>query len=450
MLEQDYRTIFALSTVYGKAGVAIIRISGSDAIEALRYLGVIKKIKPNQAIFANLMHPRTHQLIDQAVILYFASPHSFTGEDVIELQTHGSLAIIKILLSCLAEIHNFRPAYAGEFTKRAFLNSKIDLTQAEGIADLIEAETEMQVTQAAKQLSGIIAELYNSWRANVLQALSLLEAFIDFPDEDIPLDIMEDVEKMIRNTQSDIKKHLNDQKIGEMIRSGIEIAIVGKPNVGKSSLLNFLAKRDIAIVSNIPGTTRDVIELRMDLEGIPVIIYDTAGIRETEDLIEQEGVTRANRTMQNATLIVHIKDMSESAGYDNDVIKNIDVDKKKIIKLRNKVDLDTEKIRKQSDEPDVIDISINQKINLDKFIAYLTQSVQELVGDIDKPLISRERYRNALLEADMYFDAFDFEKPLELACEDIRLGARAIARITGHIDVEEILGIIFSSFCIGK
>ena len=435
----DKKTIFALATSPGKAGVAIIRISGPEAHSCLIPLTKKPIPKVRRATLRNLINPITNQLIDQAIILTFESPNSFTGEDIVELNIHGSRAVINILLEVLSGFNNFRLAGPGEFSKRAFLNGRMDLTAAEGLADLIEAETLIQHQQAVRQAHGELAKLYDVWKVKLIRALALLEAYIDFPEEDIPENVMDEVSNIAISMKKTLIHHLDDKKRGEIIRRGIHVAIIGSPNVGKSSLLNYLAKRDVAIVSNIAGTTRDIIEVNLDLEGYPVTISDTAGIRESEDLIEQEGVIRALNKAENADIKVI---MLTADDCENN--KSLSLADENSIILVNKIDI------KSLDIKDALPISIHQNIGLDMFLTKLSALVNEKFSPSNDPLITRKRQRYYLNQCLENLSTFSIENEIELSCEDLRLAARSLGEVVGNIDVETILDEVFINFCIGK
>jgi len=439
MYLSDNKTIYACATAPGKAGVAVIRISGNHALEALKQFGVKKTVKAREAIVTNIYDPSDGQLIDYILLLYFQSPHSFTGEDVIELHTHGSIAVIRHILAILSNIENFRLAEAGEFAKRAFLNGKMDLTQAEGLADLIEAETIMQAKQASRQMSGQLEKLYNKWREELIELLAIMEAFIDFPEEDIPEELAHHVEEKLKELKESLSQHLNDNKRGERLRQGVYVAIIGAPNVGKSSLLNFLAKKDVAIVSNIAGTTRDIVELHLDLAGMPMTIADTAGLRVSEDIIEQEGIRRAKARAEEADIILTILDASQKP--DAESLKYSQMPNS--ITILNKIDL------AKTDLPGLA-ISIKEGKGLDALIDLLTKKAEEMLNPSFDPIITRERHRKLLQNCLDNLMMFSLDKPIELAVEDLRIAARELGKIVGLIDIETILGSIFSKFCIGK
>ncbi|MEK6734317.1 MAG: tRNA uridine-5-carboxymethylaminomethyl(34) synthesis GTPase MnmE [Pseudomonadota bacterium] len=452
----DKKTIFALATAPGKSGVAVIRISGPDAVNSIKSLTKGSALKPRQATLRNLINPKTQELIDKAIIIYFPGPNSFTGEDIIELHIHGSRAVINILIKLLSDFNNFRIANPGEFAKRSFLNGRMDLTEAEGLSDLIEAETLIQQQQAARQMQGELSELYDNWKMKLIKMLALIEAYLDFPDDDIPDEVISEVNNEVEYLKNELALHLNDHRRGEILRNGIYVAILGSPNVGKSSLLNYLAKKDVAIVSNIAGTTRDVIEVNLDLAGYPVTIADTAGIRESQDLIEKEGITRALRKAEDADIKIIMLAADDDSSYK---IKAM-MDDNTII-IMNKIDLrHVETIAETSrdnhtgsfgcTQDDVLAVSVNQNIGLDLFLEKLTMLISEKFSPSSDPVITRERHRYHIKECYEALSFFDLNKPLELASEDLRIATRALGKIVGVIDVETILDEIFLKFCIGK
>jgi tRNA modification GTPase len=434
-------TIYAQATIAGKSGVAVIRISGAKSFDALKNL--TKKDLPDMRymVFGKLYN-KQDEIIDHAMYVCFKAPHSFTGEDVVELHVHGSRAVINAVIQNLSEMQDLRMAEAGEFAKRSFLNGKMDLTQAEGLADLIDAETEIQAKQALRQMGGQLEKLYDGWRHSIVENLAFTEAFIDFPEEEIPQDIIQEINNKINEVKSQISAHLSDNNIGEKIRDGIKIAIIGAPNVGKSSLLNCLAKRDVAIVSNIAGTTRDIVEVHLNIKGIQVIIADTAGLRESQDLIEKEGIIRAKDRAKESDLILALFDASMLPEMDLET-KNLVTDNS--IVIFNKIDKATDIMPNNS-----IGISVKENINIDNLIVRISDFVSSIISDSSDPVITRERYRIALSNSLIALNEFSLAKPIELAAEDLRHAAFHIGTITGHVDVESLLGIIFSNFCIGK
>ncbi|MCT4634780.1 MAG: tRNA uridine-5-carboxymethylaminomethyl(34) synthesis GTPase MnmE [Rickettsiales bacterium] len=438
----DKKTIFALATPPGKSGVAIIRISGPNAFSCINQLTKKDPPKARQATLRNIINPITNQLIDKAVILTFSSPNSFTGEDVVELHIHGSKAIINLLVKILAGFTNFRLANPGEFSKRAFLNGKMDLTAAEGLADLIESETIIQQQQAMRQMQGNLANLYEDWKLKLIHVLALIEAFLDFPEDDIPNEVIDQVNNEVTLLKKNLESHLNDNNRGEILRRGIHVAILGAPNVGKSSLLNYLAKRDVAIVSSIAGTTRDIIEVHLDLAGYPVTIADTAGIRESEDIIEREGIDRAHMKAENADIKIVIMAANDKKSLAPEISAIMD---KNTIIVINKIDQDS--VVKHED---AIEISVKENLGLDLFLEKLSSEISNKFSPSSDPIITRERHRRYLNDCLESLNCFTLDNQLELACEDLRLAARALGQIVGNIDVETILDEIFIKFCIGK
>jgi tRNA modification GTPase len=437
-------TIFALATPPGKSGVAIIRISGPQTQNILYSLGINKLPIERYAKLHKVYHPISQELIDKSLILYFKAPASFTGEDCAELHLHGGRAIIDHIYDALNSIEDVRLAQAGEFSLRAFNNGKIDLTEAEALADLIDAETKMQHKQALRQMSGELKNLYQSWRETIIKGLSLVEAYIDFPDEDIPEEITIELNNLVKTMIGSISNHLNDNNRGEKLRSGIYVTIIGAANVGKSSLLNLLAKRDVAIVSNIAGTTRDVIEVKLDLEGYPFIISDTAGLRKTSDEIETEGIKRALDSAKNADLKIAIFDNTEEI-LDQNTMELIDDN---TIVLFNKIDLASYKHRDITKES--IPISIINNLGIDLLLSKLKAFAYENFSPSSDPVITRSRHRKHLSLSIDALLRFNKNLPIELAAEELRIAASHLGKIMGRIDVEEILDQIFSSFCIGK
>ncbi|PCJ25469.1 MAG: tRNA uridine-5-carboxymethylaminomethyl(34) synthesis GTPase MnmE [Rickettsiales bacterium] len=454
-------TIFAQCSARGKAGVAVFRISGEKSIESLEKLIGAKtsKLKARQLYFRKIYHPVTKQLIDEAMVVFFSGNSSFTGEDSVEIHTHGSLAVIKMLNEVLESMPDLRLAEGGEFSRRSFLNGKMDLTAAEGLADLIDAETELQHKQAINQLGGGLEALYEQWRAELLALISLLEAYIDFPDEDIPEETLQQVKKSVENLINKIKAHLDDNNRGERLRSGLKLAILGKPNVGKSSLLNYLMRRDVAIISNIAGTTRDVIEGHLDIGGYPIILQDTAGIHDgSSDLIEIEGIERAKKISQNSDIKIIMYDIAETAGLraleekDNvDYFSQL-VDENTII-LLNKTDIS--EINETTTPSQIhgktpIKVSVKKNMGMENLMNSIISIAEKIAKPSDSPQITRARHRVQLEQALESLTRFSLNDDLVLATEDIRISIRALCGITGKITVDEILGEIFSNFCIGK
>lgn len=437
------KTIFALSTVFDKSGVAIIRISGKSTLKALDHFNIKKDVTPRFATLVDLCDS-SKELIDNGIIIYFPAPNSFTGEDVIELQVHGSKAVIKIILEELSRI--FVMAEPGEFSLRAFLNGKFDLTQIEGIADLIDAETKMQAKQAIKQMSGELEKLYSGWRKALIKMQSKIEAYIDFP-EDVKTekDELEKVNNEVQTLIQSIQEHLNDNRRGERLREGLHVVITGEPNVGKSTLFNFLAKRDIAIVSEYAGTTRDVLEAHIDIGGYPIILSDTAGIRESSDPVESEGISRAKKRSFEADLRIRLFPFE----WYHNISCNANSDD--TIYVLSKADDIIEDKNILIDGINFLPISILKGIGTDKLISLIKERAEERFGhDRDTPVITRQRHRNYMQKALEHLQRFNINNPIELISEDLRLASLELGTITGIINVEEILGSIFSTFCVGK
>jgi tRNA modification GTPase len=433
-------TIFARSTAPGKAGIAVLRLSGPRAGAVLSDLTGRALPSPRMASLATFRDPGNGQAIDQGLALWFPAPASFTGEDVVEIHCHGSRAVVAEFYRILSETEGCRPAEAGEFTRRAFDNGRMDLTQVEGLADLLEAETAAQQRQALRQMEGELGRLYDSWRDRLVRSLAHVEAEIDFPEEDLPGDMLEPVRKDVASLQKDISRHLADGRRGERLRDGFRIAIIGAPNVGKSSLLNALSRRDAAIVSDIAGTTRDVIEVHLDIEGYPVLLADTAGIRETLDPVEREGVVRSEQRMADADLVIEVLDA-------RDPVSQVPGDDRHI-RVLNKIDLAPDATVPEGG----LALSVREGHGIGALIGAITDRLKlsdDNGGQSDLPL-TRARHRQALERAMVSLDRFHHAVLSELAAEDLRLAMREIGRITGSVDVEDLLDVIFRDFCIGK
>jgi len=451
-------TIFALSSGAGRAGVAVIRLSGPMAGPTLcALLGRDNLPKARHAIYAPIRDPKTEERLDDAVAIYFAGPASFTGEDVVELHTHGGRAVIDGVLECLAAQPGLRIAEPGEYTRRAFENGKMDLTAAEGIADLIDAETAAQRRQAVRQMAGELGALYEDWRARLMKALAYIEADIDFPDEDLPGGIVPVVRGDLASVYGEMTKHLADNRRGERLREGFQIVILGAPNAGKSSLLNRLARRDAAIVSEIAGTTRDMIEVHLDLGGFPVTMVDTAGLRESGDVIETEGVRRATARAEDADLRLVVVDRDDWPRIDAEAARLIDGN---TILLVNKVDVaytgdvpavwSGQSLGGDQLELPVLPISAMTGQGMESLLQLLETRVKEGLDFAGPVPLTRLRHRQALERASDHLDRGLQTDIAELAAEDIRLAVREIGKITGRVDVEDLLDIIFGDFCIGK
>ena len=437
-------TIYALSTVFGKSGVAVIRISGNEVLSIISKITSINinTIKPRYAYFTDIINPTTKEILDKSLVLYFKAPHSFTGEDILEIQCHGSKAVLNSVLNVLSSLEGVRLAEPGEFSKRAFYNNKMDLTEAEGLADLIDAETSEQQKYAIRQLSGNLKNLYSSWRQDLVKTLSYLEAFIDFPEEDIPEELYNDILNTVFKVKENITLHLNGNNVNERLKNGFNIVITGATNAGKSSLINTLTKRNAVIVSDIAGTTRDAIDINLDIKGYPVVITDTAGIRETDNPIEKQGIEIAKEKIETADIIINLYDATNSTHDDA-------LDTSKTIYVANKIDkLDEHNIKNIPSNH--LKISAKQNIGVDELVEKILEIIKNNFANSSNYLITRERYRIALEDCLEHLNTFSLDKEIELSAEDIRLACRSIGKITGYVEVDEILDNIFGSFCIGK
>ncbi len=442
-------TIYALSTGPGVSGIAVIRISGKETKVAINKITGKSLPKPRMAVLRKFNKINDNQLIDEGILLWFPGPESYTGEDMAEFHVHGSRAVIKEIQNSLSQIPNLRLAEAGEFTKLAFQNGKINLLKAESVSDLISSETEIQRQQAIKVMSGKSAEKFNLLRERLLKILSKVEAKIDFPEDDLPENILLNIHSETKSIREDIQKILNDQKVGERIREGFKISIIGPTNAGKSSLLNYLSKRDVAIVSEIAGTTRDIIEAHLNLDGYPVVISDTAGIRDSKNEIEKKGIKLALKKSENADLNVIV---IEPKSVDFKDFFNDNITKKSILVI-NKIDLGTDQISSEIKKYDPIYISIKEEKNLDVLINLIKENLKNKFVSPEDIFITRERHRINLEQCLESLKNFEEKKSLEdfdKAAEDLRLATRYLGIIVGKVDVEEILGSIFSDFCIGK
>ena len=446
----DNQTIYALSTVYGKSGVAVIRVSGAKAKEAVAKLTNLKEksLKPRYAYFTDIKDIVSRETLDKCLLLYFKAPHSFTGEDIVEFQTHGSKAVIASVLENLSKIPDFRMAEPGEFSRRAFHNGKMDLTEAEGLADLIDSETSEQQKYAMRQMEGGLKNLYDGWREELIKIMAYLEAYIDFPDEDIPQELVDKLLNDVFKLKSAISEHLNTDSIGERLREGFRVVIVGPPNAGKSSLLNTVVNREAAIVSSIAGTTRDAVDVHLDIKGYPVMFTDTAGIREVEEEIEKQGIEIAFRKIADADLVLCLFDASKDSVQIFDNIKNSF--KNKAIYIANKSDNLTFEQCSELKKQGCVVISAKHKQGIADLMEVIYQQIKERFTANSNLLITRQRYREALAETLDNLERFSFDKEIELSAEDIRLAARGLGKITGRIEVDDILNKIFGSFCIGK
>ncbi|MBX3428000.1 MAG: tRNA uridine-5-carboxymethylaminomethyl(34) synthesis GTPase MnmE [Hyphomonadaceae bacterium] len=438
-------TIVALATGAGRAGVAVIRLSGPAAGATLSALTARDLPKPRMATREAFCDPRTGVSLDDGLALWFPGPHSFTGEDVVELHIHGGSAVIAAVVDAALSQPGVRPAEPGEYTRRAFENGKLDLAEAEGLADLVDAETEGQRRQALRQRRGALSAVYEGWRGRLIEAAALIEAEIDFPDEDLPGALAQRAGPILQALADDMGHHLNDAHRGERIRDGFRIAIIGPPNAGKSSLLNALAQREAAIVSDIPGTTRDVVEVRLVLAGFPVWIADTAGLREAADAIEAEGVRRALARAEEADLRLGVVE----AGTEPPASLKAALQPSDLL-IQSKADI----VRAKASYAEYGSLGVSALTGeaIPELLSLLSSRVTEALGREEAPVLTRARHRRLVEEARAALlraiPALDVGP--ELAAEDVRVAADQIGRLTGRIDVEDLLGEIFSSFCIGK
>jgi tRNA modification GTPase len=463
-------TIFALSSGAGRSGVAVIRVSGPDARAAVTSLaGSIPA--PRQATLRPLRAPGDPGVLDRALVLWFPAPDSFTGEDIVEFHVHGGRAVVAAVVGALGDIIGLRPAEPGEFARQAFDNGKLDLTRVEGLADLVDAETEFQRRQAMRQMDGALGEIYEGWRSRVVRALAHMEADMEFPDDELSAvertEIYQSAVRQVVDIGDEMARHLNDGHRGERLRDGVYVAIVGAPNVGKSSLLNALAQREAAIVSDLAGTTRDVIEVQMDLGGMPVTLADTAGLRaSSDDVIEQEGMFRARKKAASADLKIVLCDGTDWPQIDSQTLGQIDG---ATMVVANKTDqikgfsgeLGGEIGRAPSGQKydglglGVWPLSVRTSAGMDAFLGGLEGAVADRLAGAAGVSLTRRRHRSALEDCVGYLDRFSEVAKAgpdagELAAEDLRLAARCLGRITGQVDVEDVLDQIFSEFCIGK
>ena len=440
--------IYALSSGRGPSGIAIIRLSGKDTLNISELISKKKNLKNKSTIFCKFYNPSNNDLIDEGLLLLFPSPNSFTGDDLAEFHIHGSNAVISYFLKVLSEQDNCRLAEPGEFTKIAFQNNKIDLVEAESIGDLIHSETELQRQQAVKMVQGHASNYYNDLREKLIKSLAYIEAKIDFAEDDLPESVLKEVLKSIKEVRFNIKLILEDHKVGEKIRHGFVVSIVGEVNAGKSSLINLLSKREVAIVSDEKGTTRDVIEVHLNIDGYPVILADTAGIRDSKNKTEKKGITLAINKSKESDLNLIVIDNS-SKNVDPKIMNLINKD---CIVVLNKSDINS--IHKHNfGETEVVLITVKKNQNLTQLTNKIKEKLSKKFIRSHNVLVTRERHRNKLTACLHEIDNFlkkDQNKDIEMAAEDLRLATRHLGAITGKVDVEEILDSIFKDFCIGK
>jgi tRNA modification GTPase len=446
-MHPDEQTIYALSSGRPPSAIAIVRVSGPQAGSLLSVLA--GKLPSPRVAARSLLRDRDGQLIDDAVVLWFPRPASATGEDVAEFQVHGGRAVLGALFAALSSFENVRAAEAGEFTRRAFENGKLDLTEAEGLDDLIHADTDRQRRQALRQLRGLLGDKVRNWRAQIIEASALIEAGIDFSDEgDVPGELMAAALGKAENLLGEIEEVLGTPGRSERLRDGLVVAIAGPPNVGKSTLLNQLARREVAIVSPLAGTTRDVIEVQLDLEGYAITVIDTAGIRETDDPVEQEGVRRARARAADADLVLWLVDAEHEGVPRNGPVPTWLV--------RNKIDLQPGASAGGNADPGQrgadFAISASRCDGLPTLLSALVSFAQDCLGSDEDGFIGRARQRQLLQEA---ADALRRSVSMtgageELVAQELRTAAQCLGRLLGRVDVEDVLGVIFQEFCIGK
>ena len=446
-MEKDQSTVFAPASGAGPAGVAVIRISGPASGAALYRLCQCELPPPRRLARVQVSDPVSGNVLDDGLAAWFPAPASFTGEDVVELHIHGGRAVLDAVLDALGRCPGLEPAEPGAFTRRAFENGKLDLTAAEGLADLVTAETEGQRRQALRQMQGELGRLYEAWRQRLLENLAHLEAAIDFSDEDLPGDLADCIRVDVGKLLKEVDGHLADGHRGERLRDGFHVAILGPPNVGKSSLLNRLARREAAIVAETAGTTRDVIEVHLDLGGYPVVLADTAGLRDSDDLVEAEGVRRAALRGRESDLRVVVLDASDWPEIDPPTRDMMDGEAVVVV---NKIDLGEPKPPLLIGDQTVHPVSALTGEGFDGLLERLTTTVAERLAEGGAPALTRARHRRALENCRAALGRYLDAGADELAAEDLRLAVRALGRVTGRVDVEDLLDVIFRDFCIGK
>ncbi|HWP27320.1 MAG TPA: tRNA uridine-5-carboxymethylaminomethyl(34) synthesis GTPase MnmE [Xanthobacteraceae bacterium] len=456
MSQPDRATIFALSSGRPPAAIAVVRISGPGARFALETM-VGRVPEPRRATLARVRNPNSSEIIDEGLVLWFPGPRSETGEDMAEFQLHGGRAVISAVLAVLGSFKGFRMAEPGEFTRRAFENGRLDLTAVEGLADLIFADTEAQRRQAFHHLRGFLGHRAEDWRRRLVEALALVEARIDFSDEaDVPEDLVGPALEKAQKVRDEIAETLADSRRGERLREGLVVAIAGPPNAGKSTLFNRLARREAAIVSPVPGTTRDVLEMHLDLEGAPVTVLDTAGIRASDDPIEQEGVERARARAETADLVLWVVDGSDLDEMKTESLHSFGRDRN-IWLIINKIDKLTKFYELKNEQKllfrKIIMLSARTGVGFSELLQLLNQEAQHYLGGKEPALITRQRHRLALEETLAALEraiAEGIHGREDIVAEELRMACQALGRLTGRVDVEDVLDVIFRDFCIGK
>lgn len=465
-------TVFALSSGQGRCGVAVVRVSGPSSALAVRSM---TRVLPAARIASlrSIIHPQTQELLDRGLVLWFPGPRSFTGEDCAEFHIHGGPAVINGVLQALGSLPGLRPAEAGEFTRRAFSAGKLDLTEVEGLGDLIHAETEAQRRQALRQMAGDLGRIYQDWSDRLKRCLAHVEAFIDFSEDELVEDgILNDVDVAVGQLQTEIVNHLSDQRRGERLRTGVQVVIAGSTNAGKSSLLNMLTQRPAAIVSPTAGTTRDVVEVPLDMGGYPVLLSDTAGLRDTTDSVEQEGVRRARQRVEQADVTLAVVDLTQLpsepglmpaflSGHLRSILEQTS-DRRQCILILNKSDLiSTEQKRsvraslmQTGDVPHFCFLSCHTRDGLQDLLTVLQDRLKTLCGDplLGNPSLTQTRHRTHLQKSTEALHQYHHYRDVDLvlAAEGLRLALSSLGRITGKVGAEEILDVIFKDFCIGK
>lgn len=439
-------TIFAPATPPGRSGVAVLRVSGKEAGRVFDLFS-LPCPAPRLATLVKLKDPASGEMIDQALLLWFPAPASFTGEDVVELHLHGSRAVMGEMLRLLSAQKGFRLAEPGEFSRRAFMNNKMDLTAAEGIADLIDAETQAQRKQALRQMSGTLAQACETLRSHIIEVRAHLEAYLDFPDEEIPHEVAEQLDEEILGIETHISRMLGDNRIGEKIREGFYVVLLGIPNAGKSTLMNLLAKRDVVIVSEEAGTTRDIIEVHLDIGGALVTLADMAGIRQTTAAVEAEGIARALTRATQADLRLLVLDVSAPRSEQTAILAHKQPDD---VVILHKSDLATPYMDEYVGLTDALLVSSQTGEGVENLISVLKQRIDERLSGGQDAVITRERHRVAFEKARDHLAASRNATALEIKGEELRVASHALSTVIGVVQVEDILDVVFSSFCIGK
>ncbi|KAJ4942966.1 hypothetical protein JOQ06_005478 [Pogonophryne albipinna] len=456
----DAESIFALSSGHGRCGVAVVRASGPASATALRCMAGVSRSPPppRTALLRSIRDPISKEVLDRGLVFWFPGPHSFTGEDSVEFHIHGGPAVITAVLQALGSVPGMRPAEAGEFTRRAFQAGKLDLTEVEGLGDLIHAETEAQRRQALRQMSGELGHLYQDWTHRLKRCLAHVEAFIDFSEDELIEDgVLNQVDRWVCDLQAEMERHLKDERRGERLRSGVQVVIAGATNAGKSSLLNTLCQRPAAIVSPIAGTTRDIVETALDIGGFPVLLSDTAGLRESPDLVEREGSGAGRSDQAAAFLQEHLRSVLPPQEQPETVFPAdrllLVLNKMDLLPEEQRLELDGE-LRRVSGFPPVCLISCHTKEGVHDFLTVLHSSVKTLCGDplSGAPTLTQARHRAHLQQCFAAMAQYQRYRDLDLAlaAEGVRLALTSLGRITGRVGAEEILDIIFKDFCIGK